>query len=273
MAVIHCAAHVEEWGPWEDYWRMNVDGTKQLLAVAKEAGVKRFVHIGTEAALFHGQAMLNVDETYPLSLNSPYPYSRTKAHAEKAVREANDGEEALRAWLQNLIDDAYGQFVQAVADGRKMTVEEVKPLADGRIYSGRQALDLKLVDAVGDSFDATKLAAELGGIKDEKPRVRRDAEKFSEIFELLESRARLALGFGPGGVTIAPVSSARSGLIRRAVLRFDPQLDKQGFLKQARVRELGGEVLDGSTDGSNLLVGRLDVAGHDVAPGKLPFDP
>lgn len=118
-----------------------------------------------------------------------------------------------RLILQNLIDDAYGQFVQAVADGRKMTVEEVKPLADGRIYSGRQALDLKLVDAVGDSFDATKLAAELGGIKDEKPRVRRDAEKFSEIFELLESRARLALGFGPGGVTIAPVSSARSGLM------------------------------------------------------------
>ena len=89
-AVIHCAAHVEEWGPWEDYWRINVEGTKQLLAAAKQAGVRRFVHIGTEAALFYGQAMVNVDETYPLSLNSPYPYSRTKAHAEKAVREAND---------------------------------------------------------------------------------------------------------------------------------------------------------------------------------------
>jgi hypothetical protein len=59
----------------------------------------------------------------------------------------------------------------------------------------------------------------------------------------------------------------------RAVLRFDPKVDQQGFLKQAKVRELGGEVLDGSTDGSNLLVGRLDVAGHDVGPGKLPFDP
>jgi hypothetical protein len=59
----------------------------------------------------------------------------------------------------------------------------------------------------------------------------------------------------------------------RAVLRFDPKLDKQGFLKRAKVRELGGEVLDGTTDGSNLLVGRLNVAGHDVGPGKLPFDP
>jgi nucleoside-diphosphate-sugar epimerase len=89
-AVVHCAAYVEEWGPWEDYWRVNVDGTKELLVAAKGADVKRFVHIGTEAALFHGQHMRNVDEHYPLSLNSPYPYARTKAHAEKAVIEAND---------------------------------------------------------------------------------------------------------------------------------------------------------------------------------------
>lgn len=89
-AIVHCAAYVEEWGPWSDYWRINVDGTKELLIAARGAGVKRFVHIGTEAALFHGQDMLNIDEQYPLALNSPFPYSRTKAHAEKAVREAND---------------------------------------------------------------------------------------------------------------------------------------------------------------------------------------
>lgn len=89
-AVVHCAAHVEDWGPWRDYWRYNVEGTKRMLAAAKEAGANRFVHIGTEAALFYGQHMRNVDETYPLALHSPFPYSRTKAHAEKAVREAND---------------------------------------------------------------------------------------------------------------------------------------------------------------------------------------
>lgn len=91
-AIVHCAAFVEKWGRWSDFWRVNVDGTKQLLEVAKGAGAKRFVHIGTEAALFHGQPMRNVDEGYPLALNSPYPYSRTKAHAEKAVREANTAE-------------------------------------------------------------------------------------------------------------------------------------------------------------------------------------
>ena len=88
-AVVHCAAHVEDWGPWRDYWRYNVDATKRVLAAARQAGAKRFVHIGTEAALFYGQDMRDVDETYPLALNSPFPYSRTKAYAEKAVRAAN----------------------------------------------------------------------------------------------------------------------------------------------------------------------------------------
>ena len=89
-AIVHCAAFVEEWGPWSEYWRVNVEGTKQLLGVAKRAGVRRFIHIGTEAALFRGQHLDHVDEKYPLAFNSPFPYSRTKAFAEKAVREAND---------------------------------------------------------------------------------------------------------------------------------------------------------------------------------------
>ena len=118
-----------------------------------------------------------------------------------------------RQILQTLIDDAYGQFVQAVADGRKMTVAEVKPLADGRIYSGNQALALKLVDQLGDSVDATKLAAQMGGIKDEKPRVRRDTERLTDIFEMLESRARLSLGFGPAGVTLGAASPSPRGLL------------------------------------------------------------
>ena len=88
-AIVHCAAYVEEWGPWAVYEKLNVEGTRQILDVAKQAGITRFVHIGTEAALFHGQHMKNVDETYPLALKSPFPYSQTKARAEKMVREAN----------------------------------------------------------------------------------------------------------------------------------------------------------------------------------------
>lgn len=89
-AVLHCAAFVEEWGPYETYHAVNVTGTERLLAAAKAAGVRRFIHIGTEAALFHGQTMLDIDETYPLAPASPFPYARTKALAEIAVATAND---------------------------------------------------------------------------------------------------------------------------------------------------------------------------------------
>jgi nucleoside-diphosphate-sugar epimerase len=89
-AIIHSAAYVEAWGPWQTYWDLNVHATEQLLSVARKAGVKRFVHIGTEACLFHGQHMRGIDETYPYALRSPYPYSRTKAYAEMAVLNANE---------------------------------------------------------------------------------------------------------------------------------------------------------------------------------------
>lgn len=117
-----------------------------------------------------------------------------------------------RAILQALIDDAYGQFVQAVATGRHMSVEEVKPLADGRIYSGSQALANRLVDQLGDSEDAIKLAAQMGGITDAKPKVRRDVEKLNDLFEMLESRARLTLGVGPVSVPV-PESMAGHGML------------------------------------------------------------
>lgn len=89
-AVIHAAAFVEEWGPFSAFEAVNVTGTERLLKAAKTAGVKRFVHVGTEAALFHGQHMRGVDETCPLAPTSPFPYSATKARAEMAVAAAND---------------------------------------------------------------------------------------------------------------------------------------------------------------------------------------
>ena len=89
-AVIHAAAFVEEWGPLSTYVSVNVQGTERLLKAAKDAGIRRFVHVGTEAALFYGQHMRGIDETYPLAPQSPFPYSATKARAEAAVRSASD---------------------------------------------------------------------------------------------------------------------------------------------------------------------------------------
>jgi protease-4 len=72
--------------------------------------------------------------------------------------------ERERAVLQGLVDDIFNQFVQAVAEGRSLETEAVLNLADGRIYSGRQALELGMVDQLGGYRDAVELAANLGGI-------------------------------------------------------------------------------------------------------------
>ncbi|AGF52501.1 protease IV [Synechocystis sp. PCC 6803] len=85
--------------------------------------------------------------------------------------------------LQALIDDSYGQFVSTVAAGRNLAVEKVKEFADGRIFTGQQALELGLVDRLGTEEDARQWAATLAGldpdkveldtIEDPKPLVRR----------------------------------------------------------------------------------------------------
>jgi len=70
--------------------------------------------------------------------------------------------------LQELIDSSYQQFVQTVATGRKLSIEKVKSFADGRIFTGEQALSLGLVDRLGTEEDARRLAAELVGLDPKK---------------------------------------------------------------------------------------------------------
>jgi protease-4 len=72
--------------------------------------------------------------------------------------------------LQELIDVSYQQFVQTVADGRKLAVEAVRSFADGRIFTGQQALELGVVDRLGTEEDARRWAAELAGLDPDKTR-------------------------------------------------------------------------------------------------------
>jgi nucleoside-diphosphate-sugar epimerase len=87
--AFHCAAHLGDWGSPADFERGNVQGTRNALAAARQAGVRRFVHVGTEAALLAGEPLIEVDERAPLRFDSPALYSSTKARAEAAVIEAN----------------------------------------------------------------------------------------------------------------------------------------------------------------------------------------
>jgi nucleoside-diphosphate-sugar epimerase len=94
--VFHAAAHLGEWGDREEFERINVGGTRNVLQAARAAGVRRFVHVGTEAGLLAGKPLVNVNEDAPLRPDSKAPYSATKAMAEQVVREANaDGFETV----------------------------------------------------------------------------------------------------------------------------------------------------------------------------------
>ena len=97
-------------------------------------------------------------------------------------RELTEQEQAV---LQSTVDDVYNQFVDTIfeARGDLLTRAEIVELADGRIYSGKQALDSKLLDQLGNLQDAIKTAAELAGIEG-KPKVVRKEKKTSLLEQL-----------------------------------------------------------------------------------------
>jgi nucleoside-diphosphate-sugar epimerase len=87
--VIHAAAKVDLWGKREDFFHVTVQGTRNVLTAARDAGVGRFLHIGTEAVLAGGAPIVGADETapYPPVPNGLYPWS--KGQAERDVIAAN----------------------------------------------------------------------------------------------------------------------------------------------------------------------------------------
>ncbi|SFG87567.1 protease-4 [Desulfotomaculum arcticum] len=94
--------------------------------------------------------------------------------------------------FQGMVDEMYEQFIATVSEGRHMDPDEVRKLADGRVFTGKQALDNGLIDVLGNYYDAIGLAAELAGIKGTP-----------EVIELAPQRtwwetlARVKLGLPP----------------------------------------------------------------------------
>lgn len=91
-----------------------------------------------------------------------------------------------RGLLQGVMDDVHKQFIEAVAEGRSLELRAAQALADGRIFTGRQAKEAKLVDELGDLEDAIQLAAEVAGIEGE-PKVIEPRRRFS-LREVLDSK-------------------------------------------------------------------------------------
>lgn len=102
--------------------------------------------------------------------------------------------EEERQILQDLIDNSYGQFVQTVAESRKLPVETVRGFADGRIFTGEQALTLGLVDRLGTEEDARRWLAELTELDPEKVVTQTIEERKPPLARLLNPESRLILG-------------------------------------------------------------------------------
>ncbi len=94
-AIFHVAALAGVWGKYEDYYGINYLGTKNLVEVAKEMGVSRFVYTSTPSVVFNKDDLLGVGEEQPYATEFLNGYSETKTLAEKLVLAANDGQSFL----------------------------------------------------------------------------------------------------------------------------------------------------------------------------------
>jgi nucleoside-diphosphate-sugar epimerase len=150
--AFHAAAAVLEWGPREAFVRANVDGTRHVLDACREAGVRRLVHVGTEAATMAGQPLVNIDETAPLRPDSKADYCATKAMAEQAVRAANgEGFETVvvrprLVWgkadttiLPGLVDAVRSGRFRWIGGGRHRTsTTHVDNVVEGLVLGGQR---------------------------------------------------------------------------------------------------------------------------------------
>ncbi len=98
---------------------------------------------------------------------------------------ARDLTPAEQAYLQSLIDNMFGQFIQAVADGRGMKFDDVKAIADGRVWTGKEALQMKLIDDTGDFEAVVSDTAKSVGISGEPTLVRPEKDRRTMLDLLL----------------------------------------------------------------------------------------
>lgn len=102
-AVFHVAGRVGVWGPREEFFRVNVEGTRHVLAAARAARVPRLVYTSSPSVVFNGGDLAGVDESAPLCTRAPCAYPTSKAAAERLVAEAHSRDLATVALRPHLV--------------------------------------------------------------------------------------------------------------------------------------------------------------------------
>lgn len=93
--VIHGAAIASPWGPWSEFVRVNVEGTRSVVTFARASGVKRLVHVSSSTLAFDGRDRTGIKESDPMPEKPLGKYARSKRLAEQIVREATDLETVI----------------------------------------------------------------------------------------------------------------------------------------------------------------------------------
>ena len=101
--IFHVAAKPGIWGPYQEYYRTNVVGTENVLAICRQLGIARLVYTSTPSVVFNGRDQEGIDESAPYPDHYHAHYPRTKAHAERLVLQANDSGLSTTALRPHLI--------------------------------------------------------------------------------------------------------------------------------------------------------------------------
>jgi protease-4 len=118
-------------------------------------------------------------------------------------KEMND---STKAYLQDIVDNTFDQFLEVVSRERKMDKQKLLPLANGRVFTGLQAMEYGLIDSLGTFEDAVRITGKMAGIKDE-PRIIRERKRFSIFEEIL-------------GTEIEDVTNIKEKLFEEPILQY-----------------------------------------------------
>lgn len=161
--VFHVAGRVGVWGPKEDFFRVNVEGTRNVISACREAGVPRLIYTSSPSVVYNGSDLRNVNESAPLCISAPCAYPTSKAAAEREVLAAHGERLATLALRPHLV---WGP-------GDKNVVPRVLTLArSGKlkiIGSGRNQVDITHITNVVEAHLIAERALGSSSLLDYKP--------------------------------------------------------------------------------------------------------